>query len=99
MAPLGFLAGVLLGAQAWAGYTFNTPDRRSAVTSPVESTVSLVSQDSTPCPGYTVSSIMHTSNTITANLKLAGTACNVNGTDLTNLQLLVEYQTGKGIMN
>lgn len=47
------------------------------------------------CPGYTASNIQDDGARITADLTLAGTACNVYGDDLTNLKLLVEYQTGK----
>jgi alpha-glucosidase len=47
------------------------------------------------CPGYTVSNVQQTQGTITADLTLAGAACNVYGTDIENLKLLVEYQTGK----
>ncbi|OCK81184.1 glycoside hydrolase family 31 protein [Lepidopterella palustris CBS 459.81] len=45
------------------------------------------------CPGYTASNIVKTDSTLSADLKLAGTACNVYGTDLVDLKLLVEYQT------
>lgn len=95
MAPLGFLITILLGAPAWGSYTPGAPDGRSSVSIPAEAAVSVLSRDLTSCPGYTVSSVTNTSNTITANLKLAGTACNVNGADVADLQLLVEYQTGK----
>jgi alpha-glucosidase len=47
------------------------------------------------CPGYTAASVQQTSNGLTADLQLAGPACNVYGTDLPNLTLTVEYQTGK----
>lgn len=47
------------------------------------------------CPGYKASNIKVNSQTLTANLKLAGKACNVYGTDLTDLTLEVEYETGK----
>jgi alpha-glucosidase len=46
------------------------------------------------CPGYTASNVRVSGSTITADLALAGTACNVYGTDLTDLRLLVEYQNG-----
>jgi alpha-glucosidase len=46
------------------------------------------------CPGYTASNVKNDGSTVTADLSLAGTACNVYGNDLTNLKLLVEYQTG-----
>ncbi|KAL9118812.1 MAG: hypothetical protein Q9187_004633 [Circinaria calcarea] len=45
------------------------------------------------CPGYLASNVVTTGSTLTADLRLAGPACNVFGTDLTDLKLLVEYQT------
>ncbi|KAK8253910.1 hypothetical protein IWZ00DRAFT_211443 [Phyllosticta capitalensis] len=47
------------------------------------------------CPGYTASNVQDRGSTLTADLKLAGTACNTYGRDLTELKLRVEYQTGK----
>ena len=46
------------------------------------------------CPGYTASNVHRSSEKITADLKLAGDACDVYGTDLHNLRLLVEYESG-----
>ena len=45
------------------------------------------------CPGYTASSVKTSSTGLTAQLALAGPACNVYGTDINNLELTVEYQT------
>lgn len=45
------------------------------------------------CPGYVVSNVRHMKNSISATLKLGGKACNVYGTDIGPLTLLVEYQT------
>jgi alpha-glucosidase len=47
------------------------------------------------CPGYTASNVATTSNGLTADLKLAGTACNTYGQDLDNLKLSVLYETCK----
>jgi alpha-glucosidase len=47
------------------------------------------------CPGYKASGVKTTANGLTASLTLAGTACNVYGTDLKELTLAVEYQSGK----
>ena len=47
------------------------------------------------CPGYTASNVQDNGSRVTANLVLAGTACNIYGDDLTDLTLEVEYQTGK----
>jgi alpha-glucosidase len=45
------------------------------------------------CPGYTASNVQDSGSRVTADLELAGTACNVYGDDLTDLKLEVEYQT------
>jgi alpha-glucosidase len=46
------------------------------------------------CPGYAASNIVqHNGHVTGADLTLAGTACNIYGSDLTDLKLLVEYQT------
>ena len=47
------------------------------------------------CPGYRASNVQQTANGVTANLNLAGTACNIYGSDLRNLTLTVEYQSGR----
>lgn len=46
------------------------------------------------CPGYSASNVHEEANSLTADLTLAGDACNVYGTDVEHLKLLVEYQTG-----
>ena len=50
--------------------------------------------DLSTCPGYTATNVKTTSTGLTADLSLAGDACNVYGTDLENLTLTVEYQAG-----
>lgn len=45
------------------------------------------------CPGYTATNVKTTSHSLTANLHLAGPACNVYGSDLTALNLQVTYET------
>jgi len=45
------------------------------------------------CPGYTASNVQDNGSTVTADLALAGAACNVYGDDIKNLKLQVEYQT------
>ena len=47
------------------------------------------------CPGYEASNVVETSTGLTADLTLAGDACNVYGTDIQDLTLTVEYQTGE----
>jgi alpha-glucosidase len=46
------------------------------------------------CPGYAASNVETTDSSLTADLKLAGTACNIYSDDLLELKLLVEYQSG-----
>ena len=46
------------------------------------------------CPGYTASNVVQSGSGFTADLALAGPACNTYGTDLQNLTLKVDYQTG-----
>ncbi|KAF2269851.1 alpha/beta-glucosidase agdC [Lojkania enalia] len=45
------------------------------------------------CPGYKASNVQHTNNGTTADLTLAGPACDIHGKDLKDLKFLVEYQT------
>ncbi|KAI0179182.1 glycoside hydrolase family 31 protein [Hypoxylon sp. FL1284] len=45
------------------------------------------------CPGYAASNVVDADGTVTADLTLSGDACDIYGTDLPNLQLLVEYQS------
>lgn len=45
------------------------------------------------CPGYSASNVVRTISGLTATLKLAGTACNLYGTDIETLNLTVEYQS------
>lgn len=44
------------------------------------------------CPGYKASNVKSQGNALTADLTLAGEACNVYGTDIESLSLFVEYQ-------
>lgn len=62
------------------------------------STIDLRALSSDPlasCPGYKASNVKTTSSSLTADLSLAGKACNVYGTDLTDLTLSVVYETGE----
>jgi alpha-glucosidase len=45
------------------------------------------------CPGYEASNVVKTDSTLTADLTLAGNACNVYSEDIKDLKLVVEYQT------
>ncbi|KAB8290832.1 hypothetical protein EYC80_008469 [Monilinia laxa] len=49
------------------------------------------------CPGYTASNIKTTSSSLSADLTLAGPACNTYGTDLKQLTLKVVYETDNRI--
>jgi len=67
-------------------------------TSPVPALFSRQSSDTpdlSACPGYKASNVQTSDMGLTASLSLAGTACNAYGTDLTDLTLTVEYQTGR----
>lgn len=44
------------------------------------------------CPGYKASNVKESSTGVTADLTLAGPACNVYGNDIPNLSLSVQYQ-------
>ena len=46
------------------------------------------------CPGYIASNIQSTASSVTADLRLAGPACNIYGSDLKDLRFKAEYQTG-----
>lgn len=59
---------------------------------------SLILRDSDPlasCPGYKASNVKTSSSGLTADLTLAGKACNVYGNDLAKLTLTVSYDDGK----
>ncbi|KAF2763969.1 hypothetical protein EJ03DRAFT_379015 [Teratosphaeria nubilosa] len=45
------------------------------------------------CPGYTASNVKNSSTGLAADLTLAGTACNVYGTEIPDLVLEVQYQS------
>lgn len=47
------------------------------------------------CPGYNAQNVVSEGDTLTADLALAGDACNVFGDDIENLSLKVVYETGE----
>ena len=47
------------------------------------------------CPGYKAENVRQAGANLTADLVLAGHACNVFGPDLQKLQLQVTYETGE----
>ncbi|KAJ7578612.1 glycosyl hydrolases family 31-domain-containing protein [Mycena floridula] len=65
--------------------------RHSSRIEPVSQCISLPSVDK--YPGYKLSSIAETSNSLTAKLALAGAKCNAFGTDIENLTIHVEYES------
>ncbi|KAL5596541.1 hypothetical protein BROUX41_006767 [Berkeleyomyces rouxiae] len=44
------------------------------------------------CPGYAISNVVESDSGLTGDLNLAGQPCNIYGTDILNLSLIVEYQ-------
>ena len=54
-----------------------------------------VAQNLDACPGYKATNVHTSSSTLTADLELAGKACNVYGSDIQKLSLSVVYETGK----
>lgn len=46
------------------------------------------------CPGYKASNVVRGDNSVTADLTLAGSACNLYSPDLIDLKFLAEWQTG-----
>jgi alpha-glucosidase len=47
------------------------------------------------CPGYLALGVVQTATGLTADLKLAGVACNIYGNDIQDLKLTVNYDSGK----
>lgn len=47
------------------------------------------------CPGYKASNIKQLGQRLTADLNIAGDACDTYGSDIPDLKLLVEEQSGK----
>lgn len=94
MAPLPYLSEIVSGLHSWSGYIRDVINR-APVKTMTGAMLALSARDIASCPGYRVTGTSLVGNSITANLQLAGQACNIYGTDLDNLQLLVEYQTGE----
>ncbi|KAF2744056.1 glycoside hydrolase family 31 protein [Sporormia fimetaria CBS 119925] len=49
--------------------------------------------DLSQCPGYSASNVVVTNSSLTADLKIRGSKCNVYAEDLEELKLVVEHQT------
>lgn len=58
---------------------------------------SITGRDVSDCPGYTASNVEVSSSGLTADLSLAGEACNVYGEDLEDLILEVTYETSESM--
>lgn len=54
----------------------------------------LASVSAEQCPGYKAVNAHGNGDSFTADLTLAGKPCNTYGTDLKDLRLVVEYQSG-----
>jgi hypothetical protein len=50
------------------------------------------------CPGYKATNVENKGSTLTADLTLAGQACNVFGSDIQQLKLQVTYETGTAFL-
>lgn len=72
---------------------FALPSRRDEIGSRSSTAVSNIAD----CPGYVASNVVKTDNSLTADLMLAGSACNTFSEDISNLKLIVEYQTNDRI--
>jgi alpha-glucosidase len=69
----------------------------AAFAAPTPSDTSVIltrAADPGTCPGYTATNINVTDSGLTADLSLAGAACNAYSEDLQELKLVVEHQTG-----
>jgi alpha-glucosidase len=94
--------GIVLGAYGLAAPTPTSTGQDAQYTIPSEATngQNLIANIDDPqavnpqevCPGYTAYDVQHTKSGLTASLKLAGSACNVYGTDIENLRFSVQYQ-------
>lgn len=51
------------------------------------------------CPGYKASNVQTSSHGMTADLHLAGAACNAYGKDLEELRLHIDVETGQLVQN
>ncbi|KAI9688796.1 MAG: hypothetical protein M1822_001153 [Bathelium mastoideum] len=81
------LASTIFTVLAFVPFSFSTAIARragNATSSSIDS-----------CPGYSASNVVKSGSSLTADLALAGPACNTYGTDLANLTLKVEYQTAQ----
>jgi alpha-glucosidase len=88
---------VLLALATCAGLTTAIPFSHSTAPLNARYVSALQTRDADPnaCPGYAASNVVKTDSSLTADLTLAGNACNVYSDDIKDLKLVVEYQTSK----
>jgi alpha-glucosidase len=79
MTVFGALAGLWLLAAHARTQTLDAPPQHSGNVS--------------ACPGYALTGLQETAHGLTAQLNLAGPACNAFGTDFKNLTIQVTYDT------
>jgi alpha-glucosidase len=93
------LSKLLLALAACASLTVAVPYPHVGIPLDVTSITArtLQTRDADPdaCPGYAASNVVKTDSGLTADLTLAGAACNVYSDDIKDLKLVVEYQTSK----
>ncbi len=51
------------------------------------------------CPGYKASTVKYAGSGLSTDLTLAGASCNVYGTDLNSLRLIVSSETDREILS
>ncbi|KAF4978132.1 hypothetical protein FZEAL_5430 [Fusarium zealandicum] len=88
-----YLKKLLISAAALSGSVF--AQSKAGVEKLEPAGKDLYEKDLSKCPGYKVTKQWETRSGFYADLSLAGKACNVFGTDLPDLKLEVEYQTGE----
>lgn len=84
-----------LAACSSLSYAAPFPHESTEITGALTRTIVPRAANGSFCPGYTASNVETTDSTLTADLSLAGNACNIYSDDITDLKLLVEYQTSK----
>jgi alpha-glucosidase len=90
-------ARLLLAFAVYASLTTAVPFPHGRVSLDASNVNALQARAADPdvCPGYAASNVVKTDSSLTADLTLAGEACNVYSDDLKDLKLVVEYQTSK----
>lgn len=91
---------LVLALAACAGFAAAVPFPHVGIPLDTTSINTLRVRDADPnvCPGYAASNVVKTDSSLTADLTLAGAACNVYSDDIKDLKLVVEYQTSECLM-